>query len=249
VLLTLRAFRAWAFLLPAQRGVRAFTIAFCGRPFRRFPSKLQLPPASFLRVSLLVLAGVYRAGSFAPQRPVISGACLCLVIGGKSGRISEGLSFKAARGACIEVSGLAAACWAPIPAVGAFQFLSAHERRPRRNAGSLDVPAALTGKKRTNAEGCVASPLRPLEGNPPTRGRVWVLCLPPATSAANTARIRRRRRGRGSAWTAAACRRCGRWARVEPGLPSTKPEGRVPPRALAWVEPSPPPNRNHRPGV
>jgi len=105
------------------RGVRAFTIAFCGRPFRRFPSKLQLPPAAFLRVSLLVLAGVYRAGSFAPQRPVISGACLCLVIGGKSGRISEGLSFKAARDACLEVIGLAAACWAPIPAVAAhFSF-------------------------------------------------------------------------------------------------------------------------------
>gem|GEM_PF-3409634 len=55
-------------------------------------------------------------------------------------------------------------------------------------------------------------------------------------------------RGRGSAWTAAACRRCGRWARVEPGPPSTKLEGRVPPRPLARVEPSPPPNRNHRPG-
>jgi hypothetical protein len=55
--------------------------------------------------------------------------------------------------------------------------------------------------------------------------------------------------GRGSAWSAAACRRCGRWARVEPGPPSTKLQGRVPPRPLARVEPGPPPNRNHRPGV
>ena len=140
------------------RGVRAFTIAFCGRPFRRFPSKLQLPPASFLRVSLLVLAGVYRAGSFAPQRPVISGACLCLVIGGKSGRISEGLSFKAARDACIEVSGLAAACWAPIPAVGVMaglldsrewmgRLLSSELRGRRRGWGHPLPPARVGGGK------------------------------------------------------------------------------------------------------
>jgi hypothetical protein len=80
-------------------------------------------------------------------------------------------------------------------------------------------------------------------------------------------------RGRGSAWTAAACRRCVGRAGMKLGLPAGRRggrippeppvfssartastlsgpvEGRVPPRPLVWVEPSPPPNRNHRPGV
>ena len=79
-------------------------------------------------------------------------------------------------------------------------------------------------------------------------------------------------RGRGSAWSAAACRRCvclgPGWNpalhkhRAADESSQNRPflltrtrlprrpalEGRVPPRPLARVEPSPPPNRNHRPG-
>ena len=53
---------------------------------------------------------------------------------------------------------------------GAFPFLSAHERNSLRNAGSLNAPAALTGKNRANAEGCSQRELHPFEGNLPTRG-------------------------------------------------------------------------------
>jgi len=80
------------------------------------------------------------------------------------------------------------------------------------------------------------------------RARFRSSTAPASWRSPNAARPRRCPRSRPSAWTAAACRRCGRWARVEPGPPSTKLEGRVPPRPLARVEPSPPPNRNHRPG-
>jgi len=61
--------------------------------------------------------------------------------------------------------------------------LSAPERKPHKNPSSLNVSEALTGTKRGNGEACSKSDLHLFEGRLPTRGRVWVFCLPPATSA------------------------------------------------------------------
>ena len=67
---------------------------------------------------------------------------------------------------------------------GAFHFWNARDRNPDKNPFPFNVLAALTGTNRGNVEGGSTSQLRPFEGNLPTRGRVWVFCLPPATSAA-----------------------------------------------------------------
>ena len=67
-----------------------------------------------------------------------------------------------------------ASCERPPTREGTFHFLSGCDRKPNQKPISLNVPVALTGTKHGNAEGCSKSHLHRLEGNLPTRGRVWV---------------------------------------------------------------------------
>ena len=109
--------------------------------------------------------------------------------------------------------------------------------------------------------------------NRPSGSEAGVALIPPSLPYQTLREIGGAMRGRGSAWSAAACRRCvclgPGWNpalhkhRAADESSQNRPflltrtrlprrpalEGRVPPRPLARVEPSPPPNRNHRPGV